>query len=119
LQQGSRGSDVTELQQALQNLHYLPTAITPSTFYGPNTQKAVQAFQCAQHLVCAGSSQATGYGTFGPKTRNVMNQVLVSTPSTGARQIKTREQLLAQLAELLQILAQLQAQLAAKKAAGL
>lgn len=67
LTQGDQGSDVTQLQTFLNQQGYLP--VTPTGYYGVLTEHAVQAYQCAENIVCNGTPDTTGYGVMGPKTR--------------------------------------------------
>lgn len=70
---GSNGSDVTRLQQMLNN--DLGTAITglddPDNFgyFGNLTESAVKRFQAKYGIVTSGSPETTGYGAVGPTTR--------------------------------------------------
>lgn len=72
---GSKGADVTALQQFLVSKGFLtmPAGASYGTF-GPLTKAALAAFQAS-----AGISPAAGY--FGPKTRAYMNSMVVVTPS--------------------------------------
>lgn len=75
LQFGSRGVEVTELQKIL-NAHGYPIAQSgpgsagfETTYYGELTKKAVESFQCAKTIACAG---APGFGIVGPATRTAL-----------------------------------------------
>ncbi len=70
---GDQGPDVTQLQTILQQQGYFPLA--PTGYFGALTQKAVQAFQCDQAIVCSGAPGTTGYGAVGPRTRGVLRGV--------------------------------------------
>ena len=72
LLKGSKGQDVKTLQTYLQQASYFPATQTPTTYFGPLTEKAVQQFQCSKLTVCKGSPQSTGYGATGPKTRKAL-----------------------------------------------
>lgn len=72
---GSRGADVTALQNALAAAGYFTA--TPTGYFGSVTKSAVMAFQRANSI-----SPVSGY--FGPLTRAVMNSGTVTTPSTPA-----------------------------------
>ncbi len=69
LSRGTRGEDVSELQYFL--------ALNPSIypegdvtgFFGVNTMKAVQRFQCRYGIVCSGDESSSGYGVMGKITR--------------------------------------------------
>jgi peptidoglycan hydrolase-like protein with peptidoglycan-binding domain/lysophospholipase L1-like esterase len=71
---GSKGSDVSALQQILKDKgYYTYPAITG--LYGPLTQKAVQEFQKANNIASpSGNAKVTGYGRVGPKTISILNQ---------------------------------------------
>ncbi len=69
---GSKGADVTALQQMLINDGYLTAVSKPTGYFGALTQKALAAYQAAK-----GISPAAGY--FGPKTRAFVNSMSVST----------------------------------------
>ena len=69
---GSRGAQVTALQQFLIDHGYLASG-NATSFYGPLTTAAVQAFQRAHGIVSSGSPAKTGYGAVGPKTRAAIN----------------------------------------------
>jgi len=58
---GSKGADVTALQQILINGGYLTAVSAPTGYFGSATQKALAAFQAAK-----GITPSAGY--FGPKT---------------------------------------------------
>jgi peptidoglycan hydrolase-like protein with peptidoglycan-binding domain len=74
-------ADVKRLQQKLNRLGFLvaPTGVgspeNESTYFGPRTTTAIQAFQCAYNIVCGGTPDTTGYGNFGPQTRTTMNSL--------------------------------------------
>ncbi len=46
-----------------------------SAYFGPATDAALKRFQCAKIYVCSGSSDTTGYGATGPKTRAALSQM--------------------------------------------
>lgn len=64
---GLSGSDVKTLQQTLISQSFLADGYDTG-YFGPLTQTAVQKFQCAQQIVCSGTT-ANGYGVYGPKTQ--------------------------------------------------
>lgn len=72
---GSRGADVTALQNALAAAGYFTA--TPTGYFGSVTKTAVMAFQRANSI-----SPVSGY--FGPLTRTVINSGTVTTPTTPA-----------------------------------
>ena len=71
---GSKGADVTALQQLLITKGYLTAVSAPTGYFGALTQKALAAYQSAE-----GISPAVGY--FGPKTRAFVNSMSVATPA--------------------------------------
>lgn len=65
---GSRGTDVTKLQQFLASQGLLASdSITG--YFGNLTQTAVQKWQASHNIVSSGSPETTGWGVVGPKTR--------------------------------------------------
>ncbi|MGC9968192.1 MAG: peptidoglycan-binding domain-containing protein [Minisyncoccia bacterium] len=72
---GSRGDDVTALQQLLINRGYLTAVSAPTGYFGSLTQAALGKFQAA-----SGISPTAGY--FGPKTRAFVNSMAVGNPGT-------------------------------------
>lgn len=68
LKSGDSGSEVTKLQQALNQLGY--SVGTVDGVYGPSTQAAVAKFQTASHL--------TSDGVFGPATLAALTSALQS-----------------------------------------
>lgn len=68
LSRGAEGDDVRELQKLLQSGNYLTAA--PTGYFGSLTEKALQNFQTKTKLVTGGSPATTGWGVFGPRTRN-------------------------------------------------
>jgi hypothetical protein len=63
---GSRGAEVINLQQKLQELGFFPKNIKSTGFYGLITYKAVKAFQKA--------NKVEAIGIVGPKTRAKLNE---------------------------------------------
>jgi spore germination protein YaaH len=94
---GLSGNDVVALQNKLIGQGYL-AAGNNSGYFGTLTQAAVKKFQCAQNIICSGST-AQGYGIYGPGTRAALagattypkNPASLSTsltaPATGAFEI--------------------------------
>jgi len=78
---GDNNTDVKRLQQKLNSLRFLVATTgagslgNESTYFGPRTTTAIQSFQCTYKIVCSGTPNTTGYGNFGPKTRNKMNSL--------------------------------------------
>jgi hypothetical protein len=56
--------EVSQLQSFL--------GVSPTGYFGPMTQEAVQTWQSSHSIVSSGSSDTTGYGFVGPKTRDAM-----------------------------------------------
>ncbi|OHA85535.1 MAG: hypothetical protein A2591_03985 [Candidatus Yonathbacteria bacterium RIFOXYD1_FULL_52_36] len=78
---GSRGDDVTTLQQMLaQDPTIYQGEITG--YYGPLTQAAVERFQIQHAIVSSGSPSTTGYGAVGPSTRAQLNTLYAGTTTT-------------------------------------
>ncbi len=71
---GSRGTQVTVLQQVLSKLGFLH--VSPTGFYGPLTTKAVQIFQSTYDIVSSGTPSTTGYGAVGPRTKEKLNTLM-------------------------------------------
>src|SRR5262249_1652255 len=67
LSYGSKGPDVTALQNLLITLQYLASG-NNSGFFGNLTDAGVEQYQCAKNIVCSGTAGSTGYGAIGPKT---------------------------------------------------
>ena len=82
--QGVSGSAVSSLQRFLKEQgHFDFPEITG--FYGDVTRQAVESFQQAQDIVSEGSSQTTGFGLVGPKTRDIIETISClggGTPNT-------------------------------------
>jgi peptidoglycan hydrolase-like protein with peptidoglycan-binding domain len=80
---GTRGADVTALQDFLRAKGYMSDASTG--YFGVLTEAAVQKFQIANSIVSSGSAATTGYGAVGPKTRSIISTLcsgVVATPVT-------------------------------------
>ena len=73
LKRGSRGTQVSALQEFLKRDTLLYPEGTVSGFFGPATERAVQRFQAKYNLVTKGTPATTGYGAVGPKTRSKLN----------------------------------------------
>jgi hypothetical protein len=72
LSRGSSGDDVLQLQQFLVSRTLLNSEYTTG-YFGSLTEKAVQQFQCAENIICAGSPLETGWGVAGPRTRTAIS----------------------------------------------
>ena len=84
LSAGSSGGDVYDLQRFLAGGGYF--SASPTGFFGPVTQAAVQAWQSANGVVSSGDPASTGWGVVGARTRAaiVAKCATASTPSTPA-----------------------------------
>jgi len=82
---GSTGADIKLLQQYLNTNGFIIAQSGPgspgneSTYFGSLTVKAVQRFQAQNGIVTSGSSETTGYGAVGPKTRGVFAKSTMKT----------------------------------------
>jgi hypothetical protein len=72
---GSRGEEVKILQQALVKEKLLAPNLTTG-YYGTLTQSAVQKLQTKYNVISSGNPQTTGYGSVGPKTKDIINTIL-------------------------------------------
>jgi len=74
--------EVSKLQRFLSSTgHYTYGEVTG--YFGPATQRAVQAWQASKGVVSSGSPETTGYGVVGSRTRAVMSRscrVVTVTP---------------------------------------
>lgn len=71
--------EVSKLQRFLTSTGYY-TYGEITGYYGPATQRAVQAWQAANSVVSSGSPETTGYGVVGPSTRIAIARGCVSNP---------------------------------------
>ena len=67
---GSRGADVTALQDFLRAKGYMTDASTG--YFGPITEAAIKKLQAAENIVSSGTAATSGYGAVGPKTRAII-----------------------------------------------
>jgi len=81
LSRGSRGAEVTALQQFL-IAQGLLASDSATGYFGPLTQAAVQKFQSSQAIVSSGTPATTGYGSVGPKTRVAIGLACTHTNSS-------------------------------------
>lgn len=65
---GSRGADVTALQEFLRAKGYMSDEATG--YFGVLTEAAIKRLQVANGVVSGGDAATTGYGAVGPKTRS-------------------------------------------------
>jgi peptidoglycan hydrolase-like protein with peptidoglycan-binding domain len=90
LSRGSRGTDVTQLQQFLVSQKLLSTDAATGLF-GPLTEAAVKKFQCKTMNLCAGSPASNGYGAVGARTRVAITASCKSQPLQPQQQITTAQ----------------------------
>lgn len=64
---GKESAEVTTLQRALADLGFYSGPITG--YFGLLTERAVQSFQYTYGIVSSGTSETTGYGFFGTRTK--------------------------------------------------
>lgn len=78
---GDEHSDVMLVQQRLNRLGFTVSIEgagslgNETTYYGPRTTEAIQRFQCRYNIICTGTPDSTGYGNFGPLTREKLGSV--------------------------------------------
>lgn len=77
---GLRSAEVQSLQSLLASNGYLLSA-NATGFFGSLTLAALRQFQCDRNIVCTGGA---GWGTAGPKTRNVLNNIQGSANSSAS-----------------------------------
>jgi peptidoglycan hydrolase-like protein with peptidoglycan-binding domain len=107
----SRSSEVTVLQNFLITRGYLASG-NATGYFGPLTTTALQNFQRAQGIVTSGTPATTGFGNFGPQTRQAVNSLLGSTSSGTEANQALIESLQKQIRELTKQVEELVAQLA-------
>lgn len=73
LEIGMKNGDVMKLQETLKGLGFFPTGQDITGYYGGITAKAVLDFQLKYAIVM--SKDEDGAGRFGPKTREVLNNL--------------------------------------------
>lgn len=79
LKLGDQSAEVKVLQKILNKIGFeiaksgVGSLGNETDYFGQLTKLAVQRFQCAQGIVCAGTENTTGYGLVGPKTRLILN----------------------------------------------
>ena len=78
---GTKGNEVTMLQQMLSQDKSIYPEANVSGYFGTGTTKAIQRFQEKYGIAAKGEA---GYGTVGPKTRAKLNEVFGTTPITPA-----------------------------------
>jgi peptidoglycan hydrolase-like protein with peptidoglycan-binding domain len=85
LHQGDQGSDVQDLQEKLHEKGLLNASSTG--FFGPMTEEALGRWQAMQGIVTSGDPGTTGFGKFGPRTR----EQFMRTCKEGLPQPKERD----------------------------
>lgn len=79
---GSRGSNVTYLQQFLAaNPSFYPEGLVTG-YFGSLTRAAVQRFQAFYGIVSSGTAATTGYGRVGPMTLAKINSLILGGGGT-------------------------------------
>jgi len=84
----SEGEEVKQLQQILNSLGFViakegaGSKGSETNHFGSLTREAVKKFQCQHNIVCSGNEQTTGHGLLGPQTREKLNELSATTPST-------------------------------------
>jgi peptidoglycan hydrolase-like protein with peptidoglycan-binding domain len=83
---GSRGADVSALQDFLRAKGYMSD--TATGYFGVLTEAAVKKLQVAEKIVSSGTAATTGYGAVGPKTRTAIASLCAApaTPQAPAQQ---------------------------------
>lgn len=75
LKRGQAGQAVKELQQALEGLGYYDYEEVTG-YYGPVTEEAVKRLQADEGVVSSGEPETTGWGVFGPRTRQRVTRLV-------------------------------------------
>ena len=78
---GSRGTDVTSLQNILIQLGYLSSG-NNTGYFGALTRSAIQRYQCDKMQLCSGDEKTTGYGLVGTRTRTLLSGGIVTPTPT-------------------------------------
>ncbi|MCG2694857.1 peptidoglycan-binding protein [Candidatus Parcubacteria bacterium] len=73
--------EVAKLQQVLRELGIFTHPVN-TNYFGTITEEAVKQFQCKYGIVCSGTSEETGYGLVGAKTRAKLNFLQTNTYNT-------------------------------------
>ena len=98
----SSGEDVRSLQNFLKNQGHF-TFPTITGYFGPVTERAVQAWQSANGVVKMGTAATTGFGNVGPQTRSAIGEACGNGPKntvTKSPEIKIEDKISALLAEI-------------------
>jgi len=82
-----QNSDVKRLQKLLaSDISIYPEGLTTG-YFGQLTEKAIQRFQSKYGVVSSGTSQTTGYGLVGPKTRLKLQEIFEKSISSSTKSI--------------------------------
>ncbi len=90
LKLGSRGEEVTKLQQMLKDAGFFPKSQATTQYFGPITQKALQDFQKSRGLAVDGvyNPQAQQTLSNNPETKRFHEQLIQAGNYQGAAQYK-------------------------------
>ncbi|MEW5908032.1 MAG: glycosyl hydrolase family 18 protein [Patescibacteria group bacterium] len=76
---GIKSNEVATVQQFLAKDKSIYPQGLITGYFGILTQEAIQRFQCKYNIVCSGTPKTTGYGTIGPRTRSLLNELMTNT----------------------------------------
>jgi len=76
LKYGFYGEEIKILQEELSKIDGVYPEKLITGYFGPLTEKAIKNFQVLFNIVKSGDPETTGYGIFGPKTAEVLNQYI-------------------------------------------
>jgi hypothetical protein len=80
---GVRDTQVMMLQKKLNASGFAIASSGPGSmgnetdYFGAMTRDAVKKFQCAKGIVCEGTESTTGFGRIGPRTREMLNVIVL------------------------------------------
>ncbi len=74
LYRGVQGNDVSLLQSILFEMGSIYPEGLITGYYGPLTYAAIKRYQCFYNIVCEGDEVTTGWGVFGPLTRQKLGR---------------------------------------------
>ena len=86
---GQQDMEVEYLQKFLAQFPALYPESLVTGYFGPLTRQAVERFQCKYNIVCSGTPNENGYGRVGPRTRNVINEMLFGSVSAESPVVQT------------------------------
>lgn len=122
---GQADPRVRELQQDLNAAGFVIVSTGPgspgqeTTMFGSLTRDALRRFQCAEKIACSGSEYATGYGLYNEKTHEALQAYTpkkTAKTNTNPLSAEQRASILAQIAELTELVLELQKALARMRA---